>query len=33
LPRIAVIGCGAIAEAFHLPALARHPRCCAGSYW
>lgn len=24
-PRIALIGCGAIAENFHLPALARHP--------
>jgi predicted dehydrogenase len=25
-PRIALIGCGAIAESFYLPALARHPR-------
>jgi len=25
VPRLAVIGCGAIAEMFHLPALARHP--------
>ena len=25
-PHIALIGCGAIAESYYLPALARHPR-------
>jgi len=29
-PRIAVIGCGAISENFHLPALARHPELLRG---
>lgn len=28
-PRIAVLGCGAIAELFHLPALGRHPEIMA----
>jgi predicted dehydrogenase len=27
-PRVAIVGCGAIAELFHLPALARHPAVC-----
>ena len=30
-PRIAVIGCGAIAELYHLPALARHREVCEKS--
>ena len=27
-PIVAIVGCGAIAESFHLPALTRHPALC-----